>query len=81
MRYAHNDEQWAKTLEQQFEEYMDACMHCADADEDELDENFVTVSGQPYCGCSTCYNREVIMFLIPRIIDAYKTGILEEDNG
>lgn len=81
MRYSHNDEAWASKLEQEFEEYMDACMFFADADEEELDENFETVSGQPYCGCSTCYNREVIMFLIPRIIDAYKTGILEEDNG
>lgn len=81
MRYSHNDEAWASKLEQEFEEYMDACQFCADADESELDENFETVSGQPYCGCSTCYNREVIMFLIPRIIDAYKAGILEEDNG
>jgi len=79
MKYYHNDEAWAKKLEEDFEQYMDACMFSADADESELDENFVTVSGEPYCGCSTCYNREVIMFLIPRIIDAYQQGIIEEN--
>jgi tRNA G10 N-methylase Trm11 len=82
MRYVHDDEAWAKKLEEDFETYMSECMEFADADESELDENFETVSGEPYCGCSTCYSREVIMFLMPRIIDAYKAGILtEEDNG
>jgi hypothetical protein len=80
MRYVHDDEAWAKNLEEKFEEYIYACMDSVDADLD--DEEFETVSGEPYCGCSTCYNREVIMFLMPRIIDAYKAGILtEEDNG
>lgn len=78
MRYVHDDEAWAKSLEEDFETYIFACMDAVDSEVDE----FETVSGQPYCGCSTCYNREVIMFLMPRIIDAYKAGILtEEDNG
>jgi len=80
MAYVHDDEAWAKKLEEDFEEYIYSCMDSVDADP-ESDE-FETVSGQPYCGCSTCYNREIIMFLIPRIIDAYKAKILtEEDNG
>lgn len=79
MKYYHNDESWAKRLEEDFSEYMDKCEHIASCAEDEIDETFETVSGEPYCGCYTCYNREIIMFLIPRIIDAYKEGILEEE--
>lgn len=80
MRYVHDDEAWAKKLEEQFEEYIYACMDSVDKDVE--DEEFETVSGQPYCGCSTCHNRETIMWLTPRIIEAYKSGILtEEDNG
>lgn len=79
MGYVHNDESWAKKLEEDFSEYIYACQDSVD--EELGNEEFETVSGQPYCGCETCYNREVIMFLIPRIIDAYKAGILEEDNG
>jgi len=80
MSYVHDDEAWAKALEEDFETYIYACVDSVDAELD--DEEFETVSGQPYCGCSTCYNREIIMWLTPRIIDAYKAGILtEEDNG
>jgi hypothetical protein len=79
MRYVHDDEAWAKKLEEDFEEYIYTCMDSVDADPES--DQFETVSGQPYCGCSTCYNREIIMWLTPRIIDAYKEGILtEEDN-
>jgi len=78
MRYVHDDEAWAKSLEEDFETYIYQCMDSVDNESD--DEQFGTVSGQPYCGCSTCYNREVIMFLMPRIIEAYKSGILTEEN-
>ena len=77
MRYVHDNEAWAKTLEEEFETYMYACQDSVDQ---EIDEEFETVSGEPYCGCSTCYNREVIMFLMPRMIDAYKNGILKEEE-
>jgi len=80
MRYVHDDEPWAKKLEEDFETYMYACMDSVDAEPE--GEEFETVSGEPYCGCSTCHNRETIMFLMPHIIDAYKNGILkEEENG
>jgi hypothetical protein len=80
MRYVHDDEAWAKKLEEEFETYIYACQDSVDQELD--NEEFETVSGQPYCGCSTCYNREIIMWLTPHIIDAYKAGILtEEDNG
>jgi hypothetical protein len=83
MRYVHDDEAWAKKLEEDFDEYIFGCMDSLDyAPGMSSSAEFETVSGEPYCGCSTCYNREVIMFLMPRIIDAYKAGILtEEDNG
>jgi hypothetical protein len=39
-----------------------------------LSTNFETLSGQPFCGCDTCYTREQLYFLVPRIIKAYKEG-------
>lgn len=41
------------------------------ADGKNVDE-FVTESGDHFCGCETCYTRETLAFLIPRIIDAWE---------
>jgi hypothetical protein len=78
--YSHTDAEWALELSRAFQEYMDACWESAYAEEDipALD-GFETVSGQPFCGCDACVSREWIMFLIPRIIDAYKDGRLVEE--
>lgn len=78
MKYVHENVAWAAQLEKEFEEYIYACMESVDSED--ADPNFETVSGVSYCGCSTCYNREVITFLMPRIIDAYKQGIITDDD-
>lgn len=74
MKYVHNDVAWAKQLVQDFDEYIDNCMESVD-----VDAEFETVSGEFYCGCTECYHREVIMWLMPRLIDAYREGIIEEN--
>lgn len=66
-----NDDAWAKKLETEYEEYMWNCESVVDGEEP---DNFVTLSGEPFCGCSTCYTREQLFFLIPRIIDASQKG-------
>ena len=77
--YIHNDEDWAKNLQSDFEDYMGQCWSMAYDEEENVDEEFEPISGQPYCGCNDCEFREIAMFLIPRIIDAYKAGILVEE--
>jgi len=66
-----NDDAWAKKLETEYEEYMWNCESMVDGEEP---DDFVTLSGEPFCGCSTCYTREQLFFLIPRIIDASQKG-------
>ena len=63
------DVPWAQKLESEFEAYIDNCMETVDED-----TGFETLSGEPFCGCTTCYTREQLFFLIPRIIQAYKDG-------
>lgn len=72
------DTDWARTLETQYEEYIWKCEETIDEETD-----FVTLSGEPFCGCTTCYSREQLFFLVPKIIKAYKEGkiTLEEDNA
>jgi hypothetical protein len=76
MKYVHNNMEWAASLQNRFEEYMDECFEAVDGDV----EQFQTVSGELYCGCSTCFSREAIMWLMPEIVDAYRAGIIEEES-
>jgi hypothetical protein len=66
-----NDDAWAKKLETEYEEYMWNCESMVDGEEP---DNFATLSGEPFDGCSTCYTREQLFFLVPRIIEAAQNG-------
>jgi len=74
------DTSWSETLEQTFEGYIWNCESIIDGEEP---DNFTTLSGEPFCGCSTCYTREQLFFLVPKIIKAYKEGkiVLAEDEA
>lgn len=63
-------EEWAKELEMGLEEYMDRLMESLD-DED-IDDT--TLSGEMFCGCHTCYFREMLFFVSPRIIKGNQEG-------
>jgi hypothetical protein len=65
------DEDWSKNLETEYEEYIWDCESSIDGEES---EDFEPLSGEPFCGCTTCYTREQLFFLVPRIIKAYKEG-------
>lgn len=78
-KFVIEDLEWAQQLERDYEEYLASCEELMDYDPD--DERLTTpeddtLSGQPFCGCTTCYTREQLFFLIPRILEAYKQGKL-----
>lgn len=66
------DVEWARKLEEEYEQYIWNCETLLE--EDEGEEPFETLSGEPFDGCLTCYTREQLFFLTPRIIKAYKEG-------
>ena len=67
-----NDHEWSQEIEQEYESYIWNCESMIDGEEP--DDFKTTLSGEPFCGCTTCYTREQLFFLIPRIIKAYKEG-------
>lgn len=73
------DPEWATKLQSDFEDYIWACEETLTT---EPEEPFVTLSGEEFCGCGTCFIREQLFFLIPAIIKAYKEGqvVLTEDE-
>ena len=73
MEFEHLDEQWAKRLEEDLEEYMGQ-LSAYLYDEDEVSADFETLSGQPYCGCSTCEVREILALVVPRSIQGLVEG-------
>lgn len=68
------DQDWAKKLESDFEDYIWSCESLVDFDPESDEEEFQTLSGEPFCGCQTCFTREQLFFLIPKILKAYKAG-------
>lgn len=79
-----HDDQWAKELEESYENYIWECEEHIDydpSDERIAEEPKPTLSGEPFCGCATCYTREQLFFLVPRIIKAYKEGKVTVTEG
>lgn len=72
------DESWAKELENGILQYTDSLIESAfEEDAPEVP----TLSGEPFCGCDTCFWRETLFYVVPRIIEGYKAGkvVVDED--
>jgi hypothetical protein len=64
-----------KIVERAFDEYMSNLYQgILDGDPEGGVEVLDTLSGEPFCGCETCEQREVFAFLMPRFIDMYEQG-------
>lgn len=73
--FSVNDEAWAQGLEKGVEDYTDMLFEAVwDGTEEVVPE---TLSGEPFCGCSSCFWRETLFFLVPKIIKGYEDGKLE----
>ena len=73
--FSVTDEAWAHDLEKGVEDYTDMLFEAVwDGTEDVVPE---TLSGEPFCGCSSCFWRETLFFLVPKIIKGYEEGKLE----
>ena len=67
-----NDQEWGHQLEVGVEAYTDMLFEAVwSTDEEEVSE---TLSGQPFCGCSQCFWRETLFYLVPKIIKGYEEG-------
>ena len=73
-----NDEEWAQILEKGVEDYTDMLFEAVwDGSEDSIEE---TLSSEPFCGCSACFWRETLFFLVPKIIKGYEEGKIELED-
>jgi len=75
-KFEITDHGWALDLENGWEEYIFSCLDSVDTDAD-----VETETGIYYCGCSNCYNREVIAYLAPRIIQGYIDGKIKLNDS
>lgn len=70
-----NDQVWAHELEKGVEAYTDMLFEAVwDGEEEAIVE---TLSKEPFCGCSNCFWREALFYLVPKIIRGYEEGKLE----
>lgn len=72
------DVDWSMQLEKGVEDYTDMLFEATwEGGDDEVTE---TLSGEPFCGCSTCFWREALFFLVPRLIEGYNEGKIEIED-
>jgi hypothetical protein len=77
-KFVVNDEAWAQVLEKGVEDYTDMLFEATwEGNEEEVTE---TLSGEPFCGCPTCFWREALFFLVPRLIEGYEEGKIELED-
>jgi hypothetical protein len=62
------DEQWGEEFVTQMREHMDQLYASVDAEEQ------LTVSGQPFCGCQDCDERERYLLAIILILEGHEQG-------
>lgn len=68
------DQPWLSGMQAALAEYMDGLIFGSDNPP-------IPVTGLPFCGCDSCYWREVAAFVIPRVLEAGKSGqvVLKEE--
>lgn len=74
LEFAIRDEQWAAGLQSGLEEYMMKLYESVDAEEGSPEANIQTESGQPFCACNVCEGREILSYIVPRVIHGYLKG-------
>jgi hypothetical protein len=77
-KFVVTDQPWAYELEKGVEAYTDMLFEAVmEGEEEEVPE---TLSAEPFCGCSDCFWREALFYLVPRIIEGYKEGKIELED-
>jgi hypothetical protein len=77
-------DEWGAQLEADFDDYMERLYESVDADpSDDPADEVLDVTGNYFCGCSTCERRATWTWLMVRIMEAQRDGVitLEDDDG
>jgi hypothetical protein len=75
-----NDQAWAHDLEKGVESYTDMLLEALwDGNDEDVPET-ETLSGESFCGCSECFWRETLFYLVPRLLKGYEEGKIELED-
>ena len=77
-KFSINDQLWAEDLERGVEAYTDMLFEAVyEGTEEEITE---TLSGEPFCGCSRCFWRETLFYIVPKLLKGYEEGKIELED-
>lgn len=79
-RFFINDTEWAEKLQQGVNEYVDSLQNYYVYGDEDAEEPEV-LSGEPYCGCETCYTREFLFYVAPIIMQGQLDKKIELTDG
>jgi hypothetical protein len=83
MKYVHNDVEWVQKIERGLDDYLGELWTALDEEAEDNEDPAsmqVSLTGDYFCGCDVCINRETFAYLLPVIIDGFKAGKFEENE-
>ena len=83
MKYVHNDAEWVMGIERGLDEYLGELWSALDEEAEDNEDPAsmqVSLTGDYFCGCDVCINRETFAYLLPVIIEGFKAGKFEENE-
>lgn len=73
-KFTINDQEWAVELEKGVEAYTDMLLEAVMFGSETEEEIGDTLSGEPFCGCSQCFWRETLFYIVPRVLEGQQQG-------
>jgi hypothetical protein len=64
-------EEWGEAFTEAMRDYVNLLEVAL---EDETEAEIETLSGEPFCGCQDCYEREVYLMATKLVIEGYEAG-------
>ena len=65
------DEEWGEAFTEAMRDYVNLLEVAL---EDGTEAEIETLSGEPFCGCSDCYEREVYLMAVKLALEGYEAG-------
>jgi hypothetical protein len=70
-------EEWGEGFIEAMRDYMGALERSIDYESEENGQEVETISGQPFCGCTDCYERESYLMAIKLTVEGYEAGLVK----
>jgi hypothetical protein len=78
-RVPEYSEEWGEAFLAAMHDYLETLETSLEGDD--LDNDVETISGEPFCGCADCYEREMYLMATKLVVEGYESGKVRLVDG